>query len=144
MGSDSNISISPVEELRWLEYGQRLIRRARNLAASAQQSHTGTRLYALALAGGRQAAGLDAAPQDAALLHLDAAHPVLAGRRPEEVLDTWIFAGNAAAVRDVCVGGGTWCVPGTTCSVRPSHAATGRRWCGCAPEPWRHRYTLTF
>ncbi|EQD32421.1 atrazine chlorohydrolase [mine drainage metagenome] len=105
IGSDSNISISPVEELRWLEYGQRLIRRARNLAASAQQSHTGTRLYALALAGGRQAAGLDAAPQDAALLHLDAAHVLLAERRPEEVLDSWIFAGNAALVRDVCVGG---------------------------------------
>ena len=105
IGSDSNISISPVEELRWLEYGQRLIRRARNLAASAQQSHTGTRLYALALAGGRQAAGLDAAPQDAALLHLDAAHPVLAERRPEEVLDTWIFAGNVPLLRDVCVGG---------------------------------------
>ncbi|MHB8569498.1 MAG: formimidoylglutamate deiminase [Metallibacterium sp.] len=105
IGSDSNISISPVEELRWLEYGQRLIRRARNLAASAQQSHTGTRLYALALAGGRQAAGLDDAPLDAALLHLDAAHPVLAERRPEEVLDTWIFAGNVPLLRDVCVGG---------------------------------------
>jgi formimidoylglutamate deiminase len=105
IGSDSNISISPVEELRWLEYGQRLSQRARNLAASAQQPHTGTRLYALALAGGRQAAGLDAAPQDEALLHLDAAHPVLAEHRPEEVLDSWIFAGNTPLLRDVCVGG---------------------------------------
>jgi formimidoylglutamate deiminase len=105
IGSDSNVSISPVEELRWLEYGQRLNQCARNLAAGAQQPHTGTRLVALALAGGRQAAGLDDTPMDAALLHLDAAHVLLAERRPEEVLDSWIFAGNAALVRDVCVGG---------------------------------------
>jgi len=105
IGSDSNVSISPVEELRWLEYGQRLARRARNLAASAQQPHAGTRLVALALAGGRQAAGLDDTPMDAALLHLDGAHVLLAERRPEEVLDSWIFAGNAALVRDVCVAG---------------------------------------
>ena len=37
IGSDSHISQSPVEELRWLEYGQRLQHRRRNIAASPSQ-----------------------------------------------------------------------------------------------------------
>lgn len=105
IGSDSHVSISPVEELRWLEYGQRLVGQARNLAAGIVQPHTGTCLYGLALTGGRQAAGLTGTPIDAAVLNLDAEHPLLAERRPDEVLDSFIFAGNVSLVRDVCVGG---------------------------------------
>lgn len=41
IGSDSHVSQSPVEELRWLEYGQRLQHRQRNLAVSAQQRQVG-------------------------------------------------------------------------------------------------------
>ncbi len=102
IGSDSQISVSPVEELRWLEYGQRLTRRARNLAAAAAQPHTGARLFAAALDGGLAASGLDAArPHAAGVLMLDAAHPLLAARADDELLDSWIFAGNAPLVRAV-------------------------------------------
>ena len=41
IGSDSHISVSPVEELRWLEYGQRLISRHRNIAVSDDSSSVG-------------------------------------------------------------------------------------------------------
>src|SRR6185437_11652896 len=58
VGSDSHISVSPVEELRWLEYGQRLATRHRNIAARKPGASVGETLWAAALRGGRQAAGL--------------------------------------------------------------------------------------
>ena len=54
IGSDSHVSISPIEELRWLEYGQRLGSLRRLIAASAEQQ-CGARLWRDALAGGAQA-----------------------------------------------------------------------------------------
>jgi len=57
IGSDSHISIDPVEELRWLEYGQRLSTRNRNLLVSAQNLNTGRNLLEGVLNGGAQACG---------------------------------------------------------------------------------------
>src|SRR5262245_25172180 len=59
IGSDSHISVSPFEELRWLEYGQRLLHRRRNLLAVGgnQSPSVGAGLYRAALAGGAQALG---------------------------------------------------------------------------------------
>ncbi len=109
IGSDSHISVSPVEELRWLEYGQRLNTLRRLVASSLEQPHCGARLWQAALAGGAQALGRRIgrlAPGDRAdLIRLDADHPVLAGRRGETVLDSLVFAGNANPVQDVMVGG---------------------------------------
>jgi formimidoylglutamate deiminase len=109
IGSDSHISVSPVEELRWLEYGQRLVTRHRNVSASAATPSTGEMLYARALAGGSQAAGggigAFAPGLRADVVVLDDAAPLLAGREPAQVVDTWLFAGNANLVRDVFVGG---------------------------------------
>ena len=45
IGSDSHVSISPIEELRWLEYGQRLGTLRRLISASAEQPHCGARLW---------------------------------------------------------------------------------------------------
>jgi len=113
IGSDSHISVSPVEELRWLEYGQRLATRHRNVSASAATPSTGATLFAHALAGGAQASGVDigrlgakdgAAPR-ADLVVLDEAAPLLAGRDAAHAIDTWLFAGNANLVRDVMAGG---------------------------------------
>ena len=55
VGSDSNVRISAADELRTLEYGQRLVHRQRNVLGDAGQS-TGRRLFDAALAGGAQAA----------------------------------------------------------------------------------------
>ncbi|HEY0180521.1 MAG TPA: formimidoylglutamate deiminase [Dokdonella sp.] len=106
VGSDSQISVSPVEELRWLEYGQRLAARRRNVAASAATPSTGETLLALALDGGRRAAGLgDAGLPRADLLVLDDDSPLLAACGDANAIDAWIFAGNANLVRDVYVAG---------------------------------------
>ena len=117
IGSDSHISVSPVEDLRWLEYGQRLVTRQRNVAADAAQPSTGGKLFAQTLLGGTRASGMalgrieggDAALPSigsrADLLVLDERAPLLAGRGREHLLDSWIFAGNAPLVRDVMVDG---------------------------------------
>jgi formimidoylglutamate deiminase len=117
IGSDSHISVSPVEELRWLEYGQRLVARRRNIAARAHRTSTGESLYAQALAGGArgtmQPVGLfeaaDASRGTTAtradLLVLDEHAPELAGATPRDLVDRWIFSGNRNLVREVYVGG---------------------------------------
>ncbi len=117
IGSDSHISVSPVEELRWLEYGQRLITRHRNIAASEQHPDTGAALYRSALQGGANAscmpigdfsggdASLPSVGNRADLLVLDESSALLAGRDESNLLDTWMFAGNSNLVRDVMVNG---------------------------------------
>jgi formimidoylglutamate deiminase len=109
IGSDSHISIDPVEELRWLEYGMRLQTRRRNVLVSPGVSNTGRNLLNGALTGGAQACGRSigsiAAGYRADLVALDGTHPRLYGRRGDDLLDSWIFSGNENLVRDVYVGG---------------------------------------
>ncbi len=110
IGSDCHISISPVEELRWLEYGQRLISHRRNALAEAGQS-SGRFLFDGALAGGAlacgRALGRIAVGCRADFVVLDNQHPLLYGRQEDELLDSWIFSGNASSIREVIVGGQT-------------------------------------
>ena len=109
VGSDSNVSTSPVEELRWLEYASRLKRQARNVVETRQGASVGTSLVTRALDGGARALGrpigtIEAGRRaDLAVLDLD--HPALLGRPPERLLDAFVFNGNASPVRDVMVGG---------------------------------------
>jgi formimidoylglutamate deiminase len=109
IGSDSNVSLSPVEELRWLEYGQRLAERRRVVAASAAGASCGETLYALAALGGAQACGLRAgtlaAGRRADLVVLDDRAAPLAGAPPGELLDRYVFATDRAAPRHVMVRG---------------------------------------
>ncbi len=107
IGSDSNVSVSPVEELRWLEYGQRLVTGKRHIAVDSHGS-VGETLWDRALKGGRKAAGQ---PADlgrgtaADLIVLDGNAPELVGHGANTVLDSFIFAGNRPLVRDVMAGG---------------------------------------
>ena len=109
IGSDSHVSVSPIEELRWLEYGQRLTSLRRLVAASEAEPHCGARLWQAALAGGAQALGRRigrlAPGCRADLVRLDADHPLLCGRRGDALLDSLVFSGNTSPVRDVMVGG---------------------------------------
>jgi formimidoylglutamate deiminase len=109
IGSDSHVSVSPVEELRWLEYGQRLTTLRRLVAASAAEPHCGARLWRTALAGGAQALGRrigELAPGCRAdLIRLEADHPRLYDRTGDLLLDALVFSGNANPIRDVMVGG---------------------------------------
>ncbi|MEM7168988.1 MAG: formimidoylglutamate deiminase [Pseudomonadota bacterium] len=113
IGSDSHISVSPVEELRWFEYGQRLISRQRNVLVSEAESSVGAGLYRVALSGGAQALGRPigrlAEGARADLLVLDPDNRSLMGKAGDLILDAMVFAGNDNPVRDVMVGG-VWCV----------------------------------
>jgi formimidoylglutamate deiminase len=108
IGSDSHISISATEELRWLEYQSRLARRERNVLATANES-SGARLWTHACAAGAQAAGIRAGQiaegHRADLIVLDADGATLIGRTDDALLDTFIFSGQPNPVRDVMVGG---------------------------------------
>jgi len=104
VGSDSNVMIDAAEELRWLEYGQRLTARVRNVMAAGAGGSTGARLLTGALAGGGQALGGAAAlvvgaPAD--FITLDGAHPSLGSRRGDALADGWIFAAGRAGVAGV-------------------------------------------
>ncbi len=103
VGSDSNVLIDAAEELRLLEYGQRLTLRGRNVLSPANLS-TGRWLYQQALEGAGQALGVRAglavgAPAD--LLELDPDHVSLHGRSGDSLLDSALFAARNGAVRAV-------------------------------------------
>ncbi|WP_024304292.1 formimidoylglutamate deiminase [Pseudogulbenkiania sp. MAI-1] len=110
IGSDSHVSVSLVEELRLLEYSQRLRDRRRNALASADAPVVADRLYAQAVAGGalatgRPVAGL-AVGQRADLLVLDAEHPNLAQRVADQLLAGLVFCQHGETpIRDVYAGG---------------------------------------
>ena len=109
IGSDSQSSVSPAEELRWLEYQQRLRKKRRGVLATAAESHVGTRLWRDAAQHGAQAigqpAGSIAVGRRADWLVLDATHPSMAGAADGSALDHLLFAGGEAAIRDVMVAG---------------------------------------
>jgi formiminoglutamate deiminase len=108
IGSDSNVRIALGEELRTLEYGQRLRDCKRNRLGPAGSS-TGRHLFDAARRGGAQALGLDtgaiAPGRTADIVILDDTHPVLAGRSGDAVLDSWVFAAGDRVVREVLAGG---------------------------------------
>ena len=112
IGSDSHISINPFEELRWLEYGQRLASQSRNVV-SLRESHVGRELFLRALEGGAAASGQETtgidknAPADFVVLCDD--DPMLAGHDDESRLDALVFSGYPLPVERVMVNG-EWCV----------------------------------
>ena len=107
IGSDSNVLIGLPDELRQLEYSQRLALRARNVLSVAGGS-TGRALFEAALEGGGAAlgTGLPAlmAGASADFISLDATRPSLAGKSGDAILDAWIFA-NGTGVDCVWVRG---------------------------------------
>ena len=108
IGSDSNIRISLSEELRTLDYSQRLRDGTRAALASSDKS-TGRRLYDAVLHGGAQASGRETGRIEvgscADLLALDTTSEHLWGRSGDTALDAWIFAGDDRLVTDVWSAG---------------------------------------
>ncbi len=101
IGTDSNVLIDAAEELRLLEYSQRLAHRARGLIASAARPSVGVTLFAGALSGGAQALGVAGGivpGASADIVSLDAGHDALAGRSGDALFDGWIFAARTGAV----------------------------------------------
>ncbi|WP_027534061.1 formimidoylglutamate deiminase [Bradyrhizobium sp. WSM3983] len=109
VGTDSNVLVGVADELRQLEYGQRLKHRARNLLSGGAGRSTGRTLFDDALAGGARAlaqpiAGLTPGAH-ADIVTFDAAHPSLAGRAGDAIIDGWIFAAGNGAIDCVWAGG---------------------------------------
>jgi len=108
IGTDSNIRISLSEELRTLEYSQRLKEKERSIHATTQQS-TGRVLFESALKGGAQAlqreSGAIAEGQIADLMALDATSLSFLGVKNDGWLDAWIFAGDDRLVTDIWASG---------------------------------------
>jgi len=103
IGSDSNILIDATEELRLLEYGQRLVRRGRNLLSVAGTSTGGT-IYRAAVAGGARALGAADGLRTGASADFvtpDMDHVSLHGRRGDAILDGLIFAAGRSAIDGV-------------------------------------------
>jgi len=108
IGSDSNVRISLVEELRMLEYSQRLRDCARNVMLDGAGS-TGAALYRNAALGGAQAlarkAGAIAQGHLADLVAIDLTHPTLCGLGIEQVLDGLVFAAPDGLATDLWSAG---------------------------------------
>ena len=133
VGSDSNIRISWSEELRTLDYSQRLRDRSRAALATAERS-TGRVLVEAATLGGAQAAGRDAGViavgKLADLVALDTGHPDMAGRAGDTALDTFVFARDDRLVRHVWSAGRPIVQDGRHVArdrVQAAYAATMRR-----------------
>ncbi len=108
IGSDSNVRISMTEELRLLEYSQRLRDIARNIMVTGEGS-VGTALYLGAAKGGAQALGRKsgqiATGYLADLVAIDPAHPALCALRPDQILDGLVFAAPDSVVTDLWSAG---------------------------------------
>ncbi len=111
IGSDSHATRDWREELRWLDYGQRLALRQRNVSASPQsgQPSTAERLFGLVARSGAAASGeplwglVKGARADA--LVADRREPALLGVPASNTLDALVFSSPARPWRDVMVAG---------------------------------------
>jgi len=102
IGSDSNVLIGVNDELRQLEYSQRLALKARNILACGDTASTGRALFDGALRGGSQALGVAKSGLTegafADIVSFDAGNVALAGRADDTILDSWIFGAGRSLV----------------------------------------------
>ena len=106
IGSDSHVSLSAQEELRWLEYGQRLRDRRRNRITLPHQPSVGDLLWQQAAQGGAQACAINTGElavgkrADWLVLENDA---FLSSVSSASLLNRWLFGGTQGQIRDVFV-----------------------------------------
>ena len=109
VGTDSHVNRNWTEELRWLEYVQRLQWQQRNVSLQHQAGDTAGRLLGWALEGGAAASGLPlgglAVGQRADMVELDLGCDALLGLPASHVLDAWVFSTPSSPARRVFVGG---------------------------------------
>lgn len=126
VGTDSNVRVELAEELRTLEYGQRLQRRERNVLTDPDRS-TGRSLLEEAARSGARALGQPAGALEvgrrADFVILDADHPALAGRTGDALLDSWVFCGDSRVVKEVRVAGRPVVREGRALAREPAEAA---------------------
>lgn len=104
IGSDSHVSLSPTEELRWLDYGQRLAAESRATLCYRGGDDGGERLVREAWNGGRRALGLhDAQPFQIGLpfdaVVIDHLHPPFTGRPAQRWLSSLVYASDSTVLK---------------------------------------------
>lgn len=108
IGTDSNARLSMLEEMRWLEYGQRLATESRGVRRD-HAGHVARVLFEAATVNGAQALGVDAgriAPGCwADFVAIDLGAPSLAGWEPDTLLDSLVFGAGDETIAATCVGG---------------------------------------
>ena len=109
IGSDSNISIDPFEELRWLEYSQRLVNYERNIS-SKDNIGCGQFLFNETLKGGANASGYNNLGQladgsSANLLEISSSNPSLAGHSNKTLLDAIVFSNQNSLIAQTMING---------------------------------------
>jgi formimidoylglutamate deiminase len=111
IGTDSQVTVDPREELRLFEYSRRLQKRQRSLSTTAEQTHPGAFLW-LATAqadarGGGAKTGILAEGYRADFLVLDADHSSFAGREGDALLDALVFVSTPgpSPIRQNWIGG---------------------------------------
>ena len=109
IGSDSHISVSSIEELRWLEYTQRLLSHHRAVITDEQSTSNGQALWQAAVTGGARAIGHGGAIElgnQADWLTLDRHHPSLVSLPEKYLFDAVIFSNrDNSAIKDVYING---------------------------------------
>jgi formimidoylglutamate deiminase len=137
LGSDSHVTRGWVEELRWLEYGQRLALRQRNVAAApGREPSTAARLFEACRAGGAAPAGLPGwglqPGARADFLVLDRQASGLLGLPASSLLDGLVFASQERAWTDAYVAGRPVLVQGR----HPREAQIQQAFAACMAELW--------
>ena len=107
IGSDSHVTTSAPEELRWFEYGRRLQARKRTMSGGTGE-HVGAGLWLSAARAGSSPTGRRTGEITVGarcdLVVLDTEHPTLAGRAGDLILDSLVFSGTGA-IREVWSAG---------------------------------------
>jgi formimidoylglutamate deiminase len=108
LGSDSNARICMTEEMRLLEYAQRLTRETRGVVVS-EDGNAARRLFTAATTAGAESLGVEAgriaAGAWADFFTVDLTSPALDGADEETLLDALIFGTGNEAIGSTCVGG---------------------------------------
>lgn len=108
IGSDSHVSVNVLEELRWFEYGQRLIKQKRNCLSSTEQPSVGQLLWTQASRGGAQACGVSMGEigigYRADWLEIEE-DEWLVGLSYAQKLNRWLFSGEKNKIANVYVAG---------------------------------------
>ena len=105
IGTDSHISLNPLEDLRWLDYGQRLIHRRRNIFADGASVLVEKTFFAGLKAAGRTATDYFALgqPLDAVVYDID--RPLLAQAGPQHLLSVIMYTADPSAILGTLVDG---------------------------------------
>lgn len=108
LGTDSNARISMLEEMRWLEYAQRLESETRGVYRDEEGRNAPRLLHYATLAGARSLGvntGRLAGGALADLLAINLRAPAIAEVREEELLEAIVFGASEGVIAATCVGG---------------------------------------